>query len=71
MKDAYGLTVGETNGALYATVIIDPSKFEDLPSSEEFAKKIQKEENFLVFPGELFYGTNFIRLVICQDVENI
>ena len=29
MKDAYGLTVGETNGALYATVIIDPTKFED------------------------------------------
>jgi len=38
---------------MYTTLIIDPSKFKDILSSNDFAKKLQLEENVLVFPGEV------------------
>lgn len=33
MKGAHGMTVGATSGALYATIILEIDKFEDIPDS--------------------------------------
>jgi tyrosine aminotransferase len=38
---------------MYSTLVLDPKKFKDIDSSFEFAKKLQLEENVLVFPGEV------------------
>lgn len=66
---------------MYSTLIIDPKKFKDIESSIAFAKLIQMEENVLVFPGEvdfriliskkLFNHENFVRLVMCVDIDQI
>jgi len=71
LHDAYGVSVGETKGAMYGTVLINPIEFEDLPDSNSFAIALQREENVLVFPGDLFKGQNFVRLVICCEIELI
>ncbi|CAD8142622.1 unnamed protein product [Paramecium pentaurelia] len=71
LHDAYGISVGETKGAMYSTLIINIEEFSDIKSSIDFAKKLQQEQNVLVFPGELFYGEKFVRLVICCDLEII
>ncbi|CAD8150954.1 unnamed protein product [Paramecium octaurelia] len=71
LHDAYGISVGETKGAMYSTLIINTEEFSDINSSIDFARKLQQEQNVLVFPGELFYGEKFVRLVICCDLEII
>lgn len=40
LHDAYGVSVGETKGAMYATVLINPEEFEDIGNSKEFAIKL-------------------------------
>ncbi|CAK65893.1 unnamed protein product (macronuclear) [Paramecium tetraurelia] len=71
LHDAFGISVGETKGAMYSTLIINAEEFSDIDTSIDFAKKLQQEQNVLVFPGELFYGEKFVRLVICCDLEII
>lgn len=71
LNDAYGISVGTTSGAMYATFIVNTHEFADIADSQEFARKLQLEENVLVFPGELFYGNNFVRFVICVDIPVI
>lgn len=71
LKDADCYEVLQAQGAMYAVVLVDVSKFNDIKDTIEFCGKLYKSHNVLCFPGELFGGQNFVRVVTCSDVEVI
>lgn len=64
-----GVTLRKATGAMYAVLVLDFSKFEDIKSSKEFALKLFKEENVNTLPGHLFGDDSFIRLVSLADAD--
>ncbi|EGR28936.1 tyrosine aminotransferase, putative [Ichthyophthirius multifiliis] len=69
-KNTVGIKLKESKGAFYSVIAIDCNilKFEN---SQEFASKFLQEQNVAVFPGELFFGKNFFRIVLCSDLDVI
>ncbi|EAR94442.1 tyrosine/nicotianamine aminotransferase (macronuclear) [Tetrahymena thermophila SB210] len=66
VHDVKGIKLKEAKAAFYAAVGIDYECI-DITSSQEFATKLLQEENVSVFPGELFFGKNFFRIIMCAD----
>lgn len=61
----------QAKAALYAIILVDVSKFKDINDTEELCLKLYKSHNVKCFPGECFGGKNFIRIVLCADIEAI
>lgn len=66
-----GLNVIEPQGAMYAMVHIDTSKFKDIENDVDFTQKLLLEQSVFVLPGTIFHAPCFVRLVICASIDKL
>jgi tyrosine aminotransferase len=57
----------KSQGAMYAVILVNVEKFQDITDTKDFCVKLYKSHNVLCFPGECFGGKNFVRIVTCSD----
>lgn len=66
LRNCPGLKVLAAQGAMYATIEIDPSKL-DVEHDLEFAMRLVDEENVFVLPGTAMGVQNIIRVSVCPQ----
>ena len=66
--DTEAVKLTACKGAFYAALKIDYKFFkEEINSSQKFALQLYAEENVNVLTGELFFGKDFVRIIMCAD----
>lgn len=67
LSKCHGLTVYNPQGSMYAIVQIHLDKFCDIANDMDFTKKLLKEENVFVLPGQAFNFPGVFRVVYCAS----
>lgn len=70
LSQCSGLEVLVPQGAMYAIIRIDVSRFRKVIQSDlEFSSRLLEEENVFVLPGSAFGVPGMFRVVFCAPVE--
>lgn len=71
LQNCEAYRVLRAQGAMYGVILVKVELFEGINNTLDFCRKIFRDLNVVCFPGELFDGENFVRVVSCSDEKRM